>query len=71
MGDVLVWVLIAAGVLAGVLVLLTVIGIFLPRTRVVARALKTSQPPRETASGLAGWASAVIFHWSSKILSRN
>jgi uncharacterized protein YndB with AHSA1/START domain len=45
MGAVLFWVLIVLGVLIGLIVLVAIIGSFLPRGHVVARGVTTSQPP--------------------------
>src|SRR5580700_5330120 len=45
MGGPLAWMLLGVGVLVGVLLVITVIGMFQPRSHVVTRAITLKQPP--------------------------
>jgi uncharacterized protein YndB with AHSA1/START domain len=62
MPDILIWMLIALGVLAGVLALLALAGCFLPSTHIVARTLPTKQTPEVLWQALTDYAAVPSWH---------
>jgi uncharacterized protein YndB with AHSA1/START domain len=60
--DVVYWLLIALGVLAGVFALIAVVGAFLPRRHVVSRALLVGRPPAAVWEVLTDYAAVPSWH---------
>jgi uncharacterized protein YndB with AHSA1/START domain len=70
MGDVLYWVLIALAILAGIFVLIVLVGSFLSRRHVAARALKTAKSPEEVWQIITDFPTVPTWHKDIKTVER-
>ncbi|HYV36940.1 MAG TPA: SRPBCC family protein [Gemmataceae bacterium] len=68
--DVLYWVAIGIGCLAGVLALIALIGCFFPRGHVATRSLEINQPPDEVWQIITDFAAAPSWHPELKTAER-
>jgi len=68
--QMVVWLLIGLGSVIGVLVLLAVIGCFLPRHHVAARSLRSKRPPEEVWNVVSDYAAAPSWHPEIKAVER-
>jgi uncharacterized protein YndB with AHSA1/START domain len=68
--DVLFWVAVGVGCVAGVLAIVALIGCFLPRFHVAARTLKSKRPPEEVWQVISDFAATPTWHPEVKTVER-